>query len=48
MGEVTDQHLRWLGEPLATRARAVMSASGRLAQEALTAELLRNAAASVV
>lgn len=48
MGEATNQHLRWLGEPLAARAHAVMAAGARLAQEGLTAELLRNNATSVV
>lgn len=41
MREATEEHLRWLGEPLAARARAVMAANRRLAQEALTAEMLR-------
>jgi hypothetical protein len=36
----TESHLRWLGEPLASRARDVMADGRRLAQEALTAELL--------
>jgi hypothetical protein len=48
MLEATEQHLRWLGEPLAARAHAVMASGARLAQEGLTAELLRSSAASVV
>lgn len=40
LGEGADDHLRWLGEPLASRARAVMEAGDRLAQEALTSQLL--------
>lgn len=48
MGEASERHLRWLGEPLAGRARDVMAAGGRLAQEALTADLLRGQSTSVV
>jgi len=40
MGEATQRHLRWLGEPLASRARAVIESGARLAQEALTAAAL--------
>jgi Uncharacterized protein conserved in bacteria C-term(DUF2220) len=36
----SEQHLRWLGDGLASRAWAVMEAGGRLAQEALSAEVL--------
>jgi hypothetical protein len=46
--EATDQHLEWLGEPLASRARSVMSANARLAQEALTAEVLQSVNTSFV
>lgn len=35
-------HLAWRDEPLADRARAVMEAGARLAQEALTADVLRS------
>lgn len=41
LGQSSEQHLAWLGEPLAGRARAVMQSGARLAQEALTAEVLR-------
>jgi hypothetical protein len=37
----TRAHLRWLGPPLAARARAVLATRSRLPQEALTAEVLR-------
>jgi hypothetical protein len=42
LGADGDQYLRWLGEPLASRAVAVLAANARLAQEALTAEVLAN------
>jgi hypothetical protein len=48
MSEQTEEHLRWLGEPLASRARLVMAEGRRLAQEALTSEVLRNHAGSLV
>jgi hypothetical protein len=48
MGEQTEEHLLWLGEPLASQARLVMAAGSRLAQEALTAEVLRNHAELLV
>ncbi len=38
----TEQHLLWLGEPRARRARAVISDEKRLPQEALRAEILRS------
>lgn len=48
LGESGEQHLAWLGEPLAARARAVIEAGARLAQEALTAEVLRGAGGQLV
>lgn len=41
LGESSEDHLRWLGEPLASRARGVMESGARLAQEALRAETLQ-------
>jgi hypothetical protein len=40
MHQDTRAHLRWLGEPLAARARSVLASHSRLPQEALTAEVL--------
>ncbi len=48
MGEQTEEHLMWLGEPLTSQARLVMAGGSRLAQEALTAEVLRNHAELLV
>jgi hypothetical protein len=41
MTESTDEHLQWLGAPLASQARDVMAAHRRLPQEALAARVLR-------
>jgi len=42
LGQASEAHLAWLGEPLAAQARIVMEARARLAQEALTADVLRS------
>ena len=46
--EAGEAHLRWLGEPLANRAAELLRAGHRLAQEALTAEVLREHRGSLV
>lgn len=48
LGESSAEHLAWLGEPLASRARILMEARARLAQEAVTADVLRSAGSEVV